>query len=696
MESDYMNDLRRKVTSTPEVTRLIKEAESAKELAQVNEAFLKNITRVLPQYVFLKDTSSMYIWCNQNYATLVGLDSPDDIVGKTDQDLNWQSVGHTAETFQKGDKDTIEGHPITNQEEVLALPSGKTIVTLVSKLPIIDNGKVLGIVGYFTDITELKNKEKEIIKAKKQAEIANEAKSTFISNISHDVRTPLAGIIGMARILSKEVQTEEGQVAAYNLVRSADVLLDLMNEVIEVTKLASDELPVYDVKFNIRNLIEQISVLEKPSAQEKHLALNVNIDKRIPRYLIGDKTRIHRILLNLVSNAIKFTQHGSVDIVLRLSKQEGKDIVIKLLVKDTGIGMHPEHQNIIFSRFGRLEAAYKGNYKGSGLGLSIVKQFITEIDGEIYVESKPGEGSTFTCVIPLKKALLDEPDNEAIESIQPEMSNKESETKLNDNPEITTEKQGSTSSTDEQVKVLLVEDTPIARMAARNILNEQYCEVIEAETGEKAIELFQQDNYDLVLMDIGLPKKDGIEATEEIRTWERSTKKNTTTPVIALTAHVDESNQAQCLKAGMDAVYTKPLDEMTLEKILNNHVHQASSQEEQSNGERTPTIDLNLGAQILHGTKAEALDMLTMLVDTLPDTEQDIHKAFERQDYDKLQFIVHKLNGSASYCGVPKLKEAAKSLEYELQKENLNSIEQQYAELREEINKVLEEYKQIK
>ncbi len=184
-------------------------------------------------------------------------------------------------------------------------------MTLVSKLPICDDdGRPLGIVGYFTDITALKDQERELRQAKQQADAANQAKSAFITNISHDMRTPLSGIIGMAQQLMERLHHEPDKRIARDLIQSSQVLLNLLNQVIEFSKHESGDLPVYDIQFNLRDLVDHIVQLVKPSVQEKHLDFQVEYDDKIPWILIGDPVRIQRILLNLVSNAIKFTLQG--------------------------------------------------------------------------------------------------------------------------------------------------------------------------------------------------------------------------------------------------------------------------------------------------------------------------------------------------------------------------------------------------
>ncbi|MCE3268684.1 MAG: putative sensory histidine-kinase / response regulator [Burkholderiales bacterium] len=684
--------LKGKEEAQQKVSKLIEEKESAKRVAHINEVFLRNITRALPQYVFWKDINSVYLGCNKNYADLVGLNSPEEIIGKTDIDLLWQPTGDTAETFQKGDQDTIDGRPIINQEEILALPSGKTLITLVSKLPIIDNGQVLGIVGYFTNITELKNKERELIKAKREAEAANEAKSTFLTNISHDIRTPLTGMIGMTKILLDELNTPQGKEAANNLLKAENILLNLLNEVIEVTKLASDALPLYEVKFSIRELIDDLYALVSPSAYEKSLKLSLEYDNNIPNYVIGDQKRIHRILLNLVSNAIKFTSQGQVKIIVQLAEQQGRNLILKISIKDTGIGISKENQQIIFSRFTRLEPSYKGTHKGSGLGLSIVKQFISEIEGEIYVESEEGKGAIFTCIIPLKQALLDEPEHKTELKVNADSSYELKSIKLsheltnqvNSEDEISSSKKQ--YNTESIAKILLVEDNALVQMVEKKLLEDLQCQVITADTGEIALELFKEEKFDLVFMDIGLPGKDGCETTKEMRILEK--ENNSSTPIIALTAHVDKDNEKQCLNAGMEAVCTKPINDDTAKSILNRYIHAYSSINEQ-----LPVIDLDLCTSQASCDKDAAKNMLEMLVNSLPETENALKAAYDAKDLDKLQFTTHKLLGATCYCGVPRLKFTAQKLEEALKAKSTEEIEKIYKNLLTEIQHVLEEYK---
>lgn len=534
--------------------------QTKKQAAQVFELFLKNITRVLPQYVFWKDIHSMYLGCNQNYAELVGLRSPEEIIGRTDLDLNWQPSGNTAELFQLGDQETLKGFPITNQQETLVLPNGKKLITLVSKLPIYDDeNQPLGIVGYFTDITALKEKERELRQAKKQAEAANRAKSLFLMNISHDIRTPLSGLLGMAEILLRRLVSESDKEIALDLVQAGQSLMEFLNEVIEFSKYESGELPIYDQKFNLQALVNKVISLIKPSAKTKKLKLNLNWDSQIPMDLIGDPIRIHRILLNLLSNAIKFTTKGHIDVVIKLfHRPQRQKVIIQLEVEDTGIGIPQDKQGLIFTRFERLHPAYRGQYSGCGLGLALVKQFVGEIEGEISVESQERKGSTFTCLIPLRESLSSQ---NHFEPMHPHFIKKERQFVIPPSSDLKNDKNK------ESVRILLVEDNVMVQIATKRLLQSLDLNIDIANTGEEAIQQIQSQEYTVIFMDIGLPDQNGCDVAKAIHHWQRKQKKKLSI-IVAVSAHLDETEIKRCLESGMQQVFIKPLTKEKVQRLM--------------------------------------------------------------------------------------------------------------------------------
>lgn len=528
--------------------------------AHIIEVFLKNITRSLPQYIFWKDIHSVYLGCNDNFARLVGLHSPEDIAGKTDADLNWQPTGHSAEEFCRGDQETLNGHPLTNQEEILALPNGKKLVTLVSKLPIVDeHRKVLGIVGYFTDITALKKKERQLRQTKRQAEAANQAKSAFIANMSHDLRTPLTGLLGMAEILQQEIDTEQGKAAATDLMKAAGTLLNLFNQIIEFSRCESGDLPVHETRLNLTELIQNIVDLLKPSAQKKSLMLNFHHDKQLPSHMIGDAARIQRILLNLLTNAIKFTHQGSIDLRVRHQPYQQRRIIVEFQVQDTGIGIPESQQAFIFTRFTRLHPAFRGQYPGSGLGLALVKQFVSELEGEIHVDSQEGRGATFTCLIPLRISLSSHKPSRSQAAAPPERHKKDAV--------IPFQSQSPPVLKSSALTVLIVEDNHAAQRFVKMMFDSLGAVVDTADNGHQAVQKTQAGHYSLIMMDLGLPDRDGYEVTTAIHRWQTD-QQQPLSFVAALSAHLGEAERKRCREAGMIRAYEKPLQRETAAELL--------------------------------------------------------------------------------------------------------------------------------
>jgi two-component system aerobic respiration control sensor histidine kinase ArcB len=258
----------------------------------------------------------------------------------------------------------------------------------------------------YTDISERKAIEEELKEAKEKAEIANTAKNAFLENMRHDIRTPLSGIIGFAELLRNEKNPDKIGNYTNKLVASSTELLNFLNEILESIHIASGEIPLVHRQFNLKDIFKSLSNLYQPKAHEKQLTLEFHFDEKISPYLIGDPVRIYRVILELLGNALKFTQEGRVDIYAKISKKNDEDIIIQIEVKDTGAGISSENQHELFVRFKRFTPSSQGIYQGSGLGLSIVKQFIEDLQGEIYYDTKNTTGAKFICLIPLKEALL--------------------------------------------------------------------------------------------------------------------------------------------------------------------------------------------------------------------------------------------------------------------------------------------------
>ncbi|EDP45652.1 PAS domain-containing sensor histidine kinase [Rickettsiella grylli] len=267
-------------------------------------------------------------------------------------------------------------------------------------------GKIIAITGVAVDVTKEKQQEEVLKKAKKQVEVANQAKTEFLENMRHDIRTPLSGIIGCAELLQSKTNDLTISEYANDLVKSSHALLDFHNNVLEGIQVATGEIPFVKKKFDLRQPLEEIINLNKSLAAEKQLILQFHYDERIPQYVMGDPVRVQRILLELLSNALTFTKKGQVTVNIALKKKESREVIVELSVSDTGMGIPKDKQEEIFIRFKRLTPSYKGIYKGLGLGLTTVKQFVDDLDGEIYVESELDHGATFTCFIPFQEPFV--------------------------------------------------------------------------------------------------------------------------------------------------------------------------------------------------------------------------------------------------------------------------------------------------
>lgn len=368
------------------------------------QALLEDIIASMPGHVYWIDRNHVIQGANDNQARSAGLTNWKELVGKRNRDLPWS----------KGRQDWIQ--QIDNvSEEVMRTGQARVLeetchflddseaVFRSSKVPLRNqNDEVVGMLGVSVDITDIK-----CIEAyhREKSEAANKAKTEFLSNMRHDLRTPFCGLLGFSEsLLSKEKDVDKRKQLGY-IVDSAKELLNQINEILEFSQAEQGSLPILDQRFEFSELIDAIIKIIKPTTEQKKLRLTLIQDSSIPDFLIGDRVRTQRILLNLLSNAVKFTHQGAIDFAVNMTSSDDQKIVLAFSIKDTGVGISASQHSLVFERFNRLTSAYSGVYAGKGLGLRLVKQFVDELGGEVQVDSQEGCGSTFTVLIPYRRPV---------------------------------------------------------------------------------------------------------------------------------------------------------------------------------------------------------------------------------------------------------------------------------------------------
>ncbi|MGI9475044.1 MAG: response regulator [Rubripirellula sp.] len=768
-----------------------------------SEALYSSLVESLPLHVIRKDINGQVEFGNQRYCESIG--SPlEDLLGKTDFDLFPPDL---AKKYCDDDRHVFETGEVYNGIEEHENSSGERVYVEIFKGPVRDShGKISGIQVMYWDVTERKRAVEEVRAAKESAERANQAKSEFLANMSHEIRTPMNGIIGMTELLFGTDPSAE-QCNYLNMVKqSANSLLRLLNDILDFSKIEAGKLDLEHRPFSLRDCVGQTMQSLGGRAGEKGLELICSFAEDTPDALVGDPGRFGQIIVNLVGNAIKFTEVGEVAVSVSTDVLDVDSACLHVQVRDTGIGIPEAKQVKIFDSFSQVDATTTRRFGGTGLGLAISSQLVDLMDGRIWVESHVGKGTTFhftACfdrireVTPMaslfqlrgRKVLIadDHPSQraslsqllrkwqlqvvdvangpEAISAFKQASSKEEpfelvlldsempgmdgfnvaacvhedaslrdcqmimlsSSAKAGDvdrcrrlgvarymqkpvvesdllssvlqlfglqEPDRVFQSTDALSESTQPLKILLVEDGEVNQQVAVGFLDQLGHQVLVACDGQEAVEFFQDDAFDLILMDVQMPNMDGHEATQIIREMERVSGIHT--PIIAMTAGAMKGDKERCLECGMDGYLSKPIDPQRLKNMIHRCTQETSADREVQEVELPETnglevadsgeiesarqastdvqpnvtvqnddtvVDLN-AARELCGDNDERIRMLAeTLLDEAEDLIVQLRSAIDDDDATTVRRHAHSLKGAASVFGATSVVAAARRIE---------------------------------
>jgi len=542
-------------------------------------------------------------------------------------------------------------------------------------IPIFSNKKFLGTLWQYRDVTNRKKFERDIDKAKSEAETANLAKSQFLANMSHEIRTPMNAVYGLIRLLEDTHLTRNQKSIINKLRLSSDNLLNIINDILDFSKIESGQIKLEKSAFSIEEVIQRIIDSMEYQASGKNLSLEYHFDDNIDRVLYGDSVRLHQIMLNLINNAIKFTEKGKVIVSCKLIKKADSVNKIKFEVKDTGIGIKKENINKIFNIFEQEDESTTRRYGGTGLGLAISNELVQLMGGKISIVSEKNKGSKFSFTLDMEVS------EEGIAMIKPKTP------RIN----LTTLK-GKT--------ILLVEDNEYNQYIAETILRKWNADVICADHGEQALETLVEKNVDLILMDKQMPVLDGIETTKRIRD-----SLMLDVPIIALTANVVKGVIDECIAAGMNEYISKPFEPEELYVKILNLLNLKIDYEEHSDHEITAELpedksstqyDISKLERILGGNKTQLKKMITKFLDVTPDYVDELNKCLNENDIEGIEKTAHKIKASIDLIASNNLKSNIRLIhDYSKNKERLDKLPQLINYFVENYNKLLSQLKTL-
>jgi signal transduction histidine kinase/DNA-binding NarL/FixJ family response regulator/HPt (histidine-containing phosphotransfer) domain-containing protein len=535
-----------------------------------------------------------------------------------------------------------------------------------------------GFVTVYSDVTVQREESRRLIEAREHAESAARAKSEFLATMSHEVRTPMNGVLGIAELLLDTQLSVDQRDYVETILRSGQALLEILNDILDLSKIEAGKLDLEAIAYDPVQALNDVIALAGPRASAKGLLLGAEVAPDVPRDVIGDPGRLRQVLSNLIGNSLKFTDAGEVRGETRVVSVEGGDVVLGFTITDTGIGMTPEQQTKLFRPFTQADTSTTRRFGGTGLGLAICLRLVEMMGGKFEVRSEPGQGSSFSFTLRCKRA--------AAGSSRAELDDSQMQRRFSG-------------------RVLVVEDNVVNRKVARATLKGFGLEVLEAENGSLALEVLAREAVDLVFMDMHMPVMDGVEATWRIRIAEAEGELPGRRPIVAMTANVLREAVDTCMEAGMDGFLPKPFARRQMIEVLTRWLGGSESVGATTtpaevkadvviDGEpaTAPAVHAAIDSgvySLLVETMGE--DIGTLVEDFVGSTEDmlvALGRSPERDDVKLVTRLAHTLKSSAAMVGAMTLSAQAKQLEAQGKAGDLSGLVQALADLQVEFDRV--------
>ena len=594
---------------------LVQQREAARELTE-------QILDQLPIPVFLKDREGRFVRFNRKFQQFSQM-SREQLMGARVHDFT--PAAWAAASMQEDQQAWRTGQMVSSERRVTEVDPP---IDLVVNRVVITSGGESYLLGFSIDVSEQRAARDAMQRAVESAQAASRAKSEFLANMSHEIRTPMNGILGMTElVLESSLQSEQRDDIA--LVKaSAHALLTIVNDILDFSKIEAGKLDLEEVPFDLRTLVRDTVRSMALRAQQKGLLLRCDVPPQLPRTVKGDPGRLRQVLINLLGNAIKFTEQGSVTLALSQGVESDDGCQICFAVSDTGIGIAPEKQTLIFEAFAQVDGSTTRQYGGTGLGLTICRRLVILMQGDITLDSEPGNGSTFRFSVPLRHAATQVPVVDEQAELQLDIEPGNAAAALS--APAASEGSGRGAS---GLRILLAEDNPVNQRLALRLLEKMGHSITLVDNGLDALDRAMLGEHDLILMDVQMPGLDGLTATRRIRQWEVDHAGHV--PIVAMTARAMQGDRERCLEAGMDDYMSKPIDSERLRQLVSRfHTEQAG-----------PVLAWRGALMRLDGDSALLLELAQMFIDDGAQLMRTLYQALDLRDLAGAQRAVHSLQG---------------------------------------------------